>query len=195
MRNSIQAYAHLVLTFVREINDWRDEYDPGTNEWLTLCALSEAAEQLALSVTDHPQPTTRPGSPHARTLDALFTAFSTRNRPMGTITCGSCGTGQFQARPDAVFACDTCPNTLHAQNLNLDSGEMWAVDTSGTLGKVTDPDHTHQAMTAALSAWLTADDPYTERRALIEFHATALDLHTALAAGIPFPTGNRRERS
>ena len=184
MHNEIQQYARAVLALVREVNAWRDEYDPGTAEWLTLCALAEAAEQLALSVAD-PQ-----DSPRTRTatLDALFTAFSTQTLRIGEITCARCETGAYRAHSENTFACGTCGNTLDAQELDLDSTEAWAVDTDGTLGKVTNPMLAHHSMTAALSTWLMTTETYVERQALIEFHRSALDLRTALSVGIPFPT-------
>jgi ribosomal protein S27AE len=193
MHNDIQQYARAVLALVRDVNAWRDEYDPGTAEWLTLCALAEAAEQLALSVADQPlrpESADQQDSLRARTatLDALFTAFSTRTLRMGEIACASCGTGSFHARSENTFTCGTCGNTLDAQELDVDSSEAWAVDTDGTLGKVSNPMLAHHSMTAALSTWLMTTERYVERQALVEFHRSALDLRTALSVGIPFPT-------
>ncbi|WP_405978843.1 hypothetical protein [Streptomyces sp. NBC_00158] len=39
-----------VLKTVREVNEWRNDYDPGSQEWYTLCNLAETAESLALSL-------------------------------------------------------------------------------------------------------------------------------------------------
>ncbi|WP_282703727.1 hypothetical protein [Streptomyces sp. CC219B] len=39
-----------VLKTTREITEWRNEYDPGTQEWYTLINLAETAESLALSL-------------------------------------------------------------------------------------------------------------------------------------------------
>ncbi|MFC1403191.1 MULTISPECIES: hypothetical protein [Streptacidiphilus] len=192
MHDDIQQNARAVLAIVREVNAWRDEYDPGTAEWLTLCGLAESAEQLALWVADQPlrpEPAIQHKSPKdgTRSLDSLFTAFSTRNLRMGRITCASCETGTYRARSRNTFTCGTCGNTLDAQELDLDSDETWAVDTDGTLGKVANPLLAHHTMTAALSTWLMSTERYVERQALLEFHRSALDLRTALSVGIPFP--------
>ncbi|RPF45726.1 hypothetical protein EDD96_2288 [Streptomyces sp. Ag109_G2-6] len=39
-----------VLRTTREVTAWRNDYDPGTQEWYTLCNLAETAESLALSL-------------------------------------------------------------------------------------------------------------------------------------------------
>ncbi|NUK41826.1 hypothetical protein HRW13_13225 [Streptomyces lunaelactis] len=39
-----------VLKAAREVTTWRNDYDPGTQEWYTLCNLAETAESLALSL-------------------------------------------------------------------------------------------------------------------------------------------------
>jgi hypothetical protein len=39
-----------VLKATREITEWRNDYDPGTQEWYTLINLAETAESLALSL-------------------------------------------------------------------------------------------------------------------------------------------------
>ncbi|MCX5237244.1 hypothetical protein OG824_18760 [Streptomyces prunicolor] len=39
-----------VLKTTREVDAWRNDYDPGTQEWYTLCNLAETAESLALSL-------------------------------------------------------------------------------------------------------------------------------------------------
>jgi len=193
MHDDIQQNARAVLALVRDVNAWRDEYDPGTAEWLTLCALAESAEQLALSVADQPprpESAIKHGSPQDRapSLDSLFNALSTRTLRIGAIACASCGSGTYHARSTNTFTCGTCENILDAQELDMDSTEAWAVDTDGTLGKVTNPLLAHHTMTAALSTWLMTTERYVERQALIEFHRSALDLRTALSVGIPFPT-------
>jgi hypothetical protein len=35
-----------VLRQLREIDEWREEHDPGTPEWLALCGLADAAGDL-----------------------------------------------------------------------------------------------------------------------------------------------------
>ncbi|KOG26799.1 hypothetical protein [Streptomyces viridochromogenes] len=39
-----------VLKTTREVDAWRNDYDPGTQEWYTLCNLAETAESLALAL-------------------------------------------------------------------------------------------------------------------------------------------------
>ncbi len=39
-----------VLKTAREVTAWRNDYDPGTQEWYTLCNLAQTAESLALSL-------------------------------------------------------------------------------------------------------------------------------------------------
>jgi hypothetical protein len=39
-----------VLRTTREVTEWRNDYDPGTQEWYTLLNLAETAESLALAL-------------------------------------------------------------------------------------------------------------------------------------------------
>lgn len=39
-----------VLKIAREVNEWRNDYDPASQEWYTLCNLAETAESLAMSL-------------------------------------------------------------------------------------------------------------------------------------------------
>ncbi|MER7111227.1 hypothetical protein [Streptomyces sp. NPDC000229] len=39
-----------VLKTAREVTTWRNDYDPGTQEWYMLCNLAQTAESLALSL-------------------------------------------------------------------------------------------------------------------------------------------------
>lgn len=39
-----------VLKIAREVTAWRNDYDPGTQEWYTLCNLAQTSEGLALSL-------------------------------------------------------------------------------------------------------------------------------------------------
>ncbi|MFJ2814380.1 hypothetical protein [Streptomyces sp. NPDC087294] len=39
-----------VLRTTREVTAWRNDYDPGSQEWYTLINLAETAESLALSL-------------------------------------------------------------------------------------------------------------------------------------------------
>lgn len=39
-----------VLKAVREVEEWRNDYDPATQEWYTLCNLADTAGSLATSL-------------------------------------------------------------------------------------------------------------------------------------------------
>ncbi|MFE0104159.1 hypothetical protein [Streptomyces sp. NPDC059009] len=39
-----------VLTITRDVDEWRNDYDPASQEWYTLCNLSDTASSLALSL-------------------------------------------------------------------------------------------------------------------------------------------------
>ncbi|MGW8743529.1 hypothetical protein [Streptomyces sp. NPDC055794] len=39
-----------ILKTTREVEEWRNEYDPGSQEWYTLCNLAQNAESLAFSL-------------------------------------------------------------------------------------------------------------------------------------------------
>jgi hypothetical protein len=41
---------------VKEVQEWREEQDPGTPEWLTLCELAEQVEGLLLALPWELQP-------------------------------------------------------------------------------------------------------------------------------------------
>ncbi|SNS50040.1 hypothetical protein [Actinacidiphila glaucinigra] len=47
---SIQTAARAVLAITREVDKWREDYDPMTDEWHTLLNLSEAAAKLAFAL-------------------------------------------------------------------------------------------------------------------------------------------------
>ncbi|MGW0899261.1 hypothetical protein ACWD0G_20135 [Streptomyces goshikiensis] len=46
----IKTLVAAVLKTAREVNEWRNDYDPGSQEWYTLLNLAETAESLALSL-------------------------------------------------------------------------------------------------------------------------------------------------
>ncbi|WP_371671245.1 hypothetical protein OG985_28665 [Streptomyces sp. NBC_00289] len=46
----IQTAAREVLAITRQVDEWREDYDPGTDEWHTLLLLSEAAAKLAFAL-------------------------------------------------------------------------------------------------------------------------------------------------
>ncbi|MFD0417808.1 hypothetical protein [Streptomyces sp. NPDC127108] len=105
---------------------------------------------------------------------------------MNMIICTTCGVGQFCARPDQGFACDHCDSLIYPRDLNVDGGEVWTVDSTGTLGKVTDPAVSCEAMTEAWESWLAADSDPTARAAFQALLAAALNLRAALRAGLSF---------
>lgn len=39
-----------ILQTTREVEEWRNDYDPGSQEWYTLVNLAQTAESLALSL-------------------------------------------------------------------------------------------------------------------------------------------------
>lgn len=45
----VQRIRELLKT-VREVEEWRDQHDPGTPEWETLCALSSGVAGLIFSL-------------------------------------------------------------------------------------------------------------------------------------------------
>ncbi|WP_411120585.1 hypothetical protein [Streptomyces sp. x-19] len=46
MSDHIKAKVREVLAVTREVEKWREDYDPATDEWYTLCNLADLAEQL-----------------------------------------------------------------------------------------------------------------------------------------------------
>jgi hypothetical protein len=46
----IKQLVAAVLKTTREVDAWRNDYDPGTQEWYTLCNLAETAESLAIAL-------------------------------------------------------------------------------------------------------------------------------------------------
>ncbi|MEU0674493.1 hypothetical protein ABZ330_16655 [Streptomyces sp. NPDC006172] len=75
-----------LLALTREVDEWREEHDPGTQEWHTLCDLSDKAASLIFSLptellpdeeirsgvpTPEPAPAWSPDDP-APTVDELI---------------------------------------------------------------------------------------------------------------------------
>ncbi|NEA50436.1 hypothetical protein [Streptomyces sp. SID10815] len=52
----IQQKVREVLAVTREVEKWRTDYDPGTDEWFTLCNLADLAEQLVFSLPNEMLP-------------------------------------------------------------------------------------------------------------------------------------------
>ncbi|MFD3325824.1 hypothetical protein [Streptomyces sp. NPDC058701] len=60
---------------------------------------------------------------------------------MITIICAECGRAPFGATVFGLFRCDSCTSEISTRDLVLDPGEVWAVDSAGTLGYLPAPDH------------------------------------------------------
>ncbi|MFJ9158707.1 hypothetical protein ACIRPS_18120 [Streptomyces griseoviridis] len=50
MSDHIKEKVREVLAVTREVEKWREDYDPGTDEWYTLCNLADLAEQLVFAL-------------------------------------------------------------------------------------------------------------------------------------------------
>ncbi|MFC9736694.1 hypothetical protein ACFVKC_02110 [Streptomyces noursei] len=48
--DNIKKTVRGILQVTREVSEWREDYDPGTDEWHTLCNLADLAEQLVFSL-------------------------------------------------------------------------------------------------------------------------------------------------
>ncbi|MGW1259694.1 hypothetical protein ACWD5Q_32085 [Streptomyces sp. NPDC002513] len=48
--HDIKKKARAVLEITRQVEAWREDYDPGTDEWHTLCTLADAAETLVFAL-------------------------------------------------------------------------------------------------------------------------------------------------
>ncbi|MFJ3775246.1 hypothetical protein ACIPX0_26485 [Streptomyces sp. NPDC090075] len=59
MSKDIQERTTSLQALVREVQEWREEQDPGTAEWHTLCELADQVEGLitALPLGMQPVPT------------------------------------------------------------------------------------------------------------------------------------------
>jgi hypothetical protein len=75
---------------------------------------------------------------------------------MHPIACLHCH-HPYRARPDGHFGCP-CGRVITAADLDLDPGEVWAVDPTGTLGYASDPTHALTALADAVEELRTADD-------------------------------------
>ncbi|WP_438470749.1 hypothetical protein [Streptomyces asiaticus] len=64
-----------LLILIREVEEWREEQDPGTPEWLSLCGLAEQASDLIFSLPTEllPEEELRTPAPaEAPTVDELL---------------------------------------------------------------------------------------------------------------------------
>ncbi|MER8116297.1 hypothetical protein [Streptomyces sp. NPDC094031] len=50
MNDRIKNLVAEVLKTTREVEEWRSDYDPGSQEWYTLCNLADTAETLVFSL-------------------------------------------------------------------------------------------------------------------------------------------------
>lgn len=107
---------------------------------------------------------------------------------MNIITCVECnGTETFRVRPDRAFECPQ-GHELTARDISLDGMEIWAVNASGTLGYVTHPVVSLEAVREALenleaSEWCP-DPEYSARSALDAALNACLDYVAAYRAGV-----------
>jgi hypothetical protein len=107
---------------------------------------------------------------------------------MHKLVCAACGIGHFRARADQGFHCDHCESLVYPRCLSLDGSEAWAVDSAGTLGKVTDPAASLEDIEAALDDFLSEEPgTYGARAALRSLRDAASQLRDALDAGLPLP--------
>ncbi|MEU2111538.1 hypothetical protein [Streptomyces sp. NPDC019507] len=53
---------------------------------------------------------------------------------MIVIICAECSRAPFGVTASGYFRCDHCGKEITTRDLVLDSGEVWAVDSAGTLG-------------------------------------------------------------
>lgn len=60
---------------------------------------------------------------------------------MITIICAECSKAPFGVTVSGLFRCDHCASEITPRDLVLDPGEVWAVDSAGTLGYLPAPDH------------------------------------------------------
>lgn len=60
---------------------------------------------------------------------------------MITIICAECSKSPFGVTVHGFFRCDHCGSEITVRDLVLDPGEVWAVDSAGTLGYLPAPDH------------------------------------------------------
>ncbi|MEU7030074.1 hypothetical protein AB0A60_25755 [Streptomyces sp. NPDC046275] len=60
---------------------------------------------------------------------------------MITIICSECGKAPFGVTASGLFRCDCCASEITERDLFLEPGEVWAVDSAGTLGYIPAPDY------------------------------------------------------
>ncbi|MCD7439010.1 hypothetical protein K4B79_12320 [Streptomyces lincolnensis] len=60
---------------------------------------------------------------------------------MVTIICAECGQAPFGVQPSGLFRCDNCGSEITTRDLVFDEGEVWVIDSAGTLGYLPASDH------------------------------------------------------
>ncbi|RPF45724.1 hypothetical protein EDD96_2286 [Streptomyces sp. Ag109_G2-6] len=60
---------------------------------------------------------------------------------MITIICAECNKAPFGVQPSGRFRCDNCGSEILPRDLVFDEGEVWVIDSAGTLGYLPAPDH------------------------------------------------------
>lgn len=68
-----------VLKVHREVEEWREEYDPGTAEWHTLIHLSEISARLAFALPVEMLPEEEVRTPNPREYELLDELIATVN--------------------------------------------------------------------------------------------------------------------
>ncbi|MFI1655643.1 hypothetical protein ACH4ZU_12150 [Streptomyces sp. NPDC020472] len=58
---------------------------------------------------------------------------------MITIICAECSKAPFGVMASGLFRCDHCASEITPRDLVLDPGEVWVVDSAGTLGYLPTP--------------------------------------------------------
>ncbi|PPT14826.1 hypothetical protein [Streptomyces cinnamoneus] len=77
--DQIKTLAREVLAIHREVEEWREDHDPGSQEWYTLVNLADVAARLifALPVEMLPEEEVRTPNPREyQVLDELMTALN-----------------------------------------------------------------------------------------------------------------------
>ncbi|MDO0939229.1 hypothetical protein QQY66_48885 [Streptomyces sp. DG2A-72] len=102
------------------------------------------------------------------------------------ITCPQCGgLSAYGIRPDGLFGCPECGNLLDSRDIDLDGFEVWAVDETGTLGKVHDPTEARERLHEYLAEYLDEPlDSHFEASLLNSFEWAAADILDAMDAGL-----------